>query len=304
MKRLLLLVVLISTFFGAYAEDLDSLYTQEMLKYGVEAPDFKIDSVSNTSLKSMRGRYVVLHFWASWCPDCRKDIPEINRLHDEFASDSVIFIHVSFDTDAEKWLKYIGDNGIGGLQLCEFVKMQESKIANAYGVKWIPSMYVLNTEGKVILRTVMIEKLRNQLSHLDMSKVYISRSKRAASPSFPGGDNALRAYLAANVEYPRKASNYGLEGQTVFRFTINADGSISNVKVVNNTITVEDKLPFQKLAGDEKRKLREEVLKLFAEEGKRIIGKMPKWKPGVRYGMPVKAEYEMPLNFKIQYNSY
>lgn len=304
MKRLLLLVVLISTFFGAYAEDLDSLYTQEMLKYGVEAPDFKIDSVSNTSLKSMRGRYVVLHFWASWCPDCRKDIPEINRLHDEFASDSVIFIHVSFDTDAEKWLKYIGDNGIGGLQLCEFVKMQESKIANAYGVKWIPSMYVLNTEGKVILRTVMIEKLRNQLSHLDMSKVYISRSKRAASPSFPGGDNALRAYLAANVEYPRKASNYGLEGQTVFRFTINADGSISNVKVVKNTITVEDKLPFQKLAGDEKRKLREEVLKLFAEEGKRIIGKMPKWKPGVRYGMPVKAEYEMPLNFKIQYNSY
>lgn len=304
MKRLLLLVVLISTFFGAYAEDLDSLYTQEMLKYGVEAPDFKIDSVSNTSLKSMRGRYVVLHFWASWCPDCRKDIPEINNLHEEFASDSVIFIHISFDTDKEKWLKYIGESGMEGLQLCEFVKMQESKIANAYGVKWIPSMYVLNTEGKVILRTVMIEKLRNQLSHLDMSKVYISRSKRAASPSFPGGDNALRAYLAANVEYPRKASNYGLEGQTVFRFTINADGSISNVKVVKNTITVEDKLPFQKLAGDEKRKLREEVLKLFAEEGKRIIGKMPKWKPGVRYGMPVKAEYEMPLNFKIQYNSY
>ena len=304
MKRLLLLVVLISTFFGAYAEDLDSLYTQEMLKYGVEAPDFKIDSVSNTSLKSMRGRYVVLHFWASWCPDCRKDIPEINNLHEEFASDSVIFIHISFDTDKEKWLKYIGESGMEGLQLCEFVKMQESKIANAYGVKWIPSMYVLNTEGKVILRTVMIEKLRNQLSHLDMSKVYISRSKRAASPSFPGGDNALRAYLAANVEYPRKASNYGLEGQTVFRFTINADGSISNVKVVNNTITVEDKLPFQKLAGDEKRKLREEVLKLFAEDGKRIIGKMPKWKPGVRYGMPVKAEYEMPLNFKIQYNSY
>lgn len=304
MKRLLLLVVLISTFFGVYAEDLDSLYTQEMLKYGVEAPDFKIDSVSNTSLKSMRGRYVVLHFWASWCPDCRKDIPEINNLHEEFASDSVIFIHISFDTDKEKWLKYIGESGMEGLQLCEFVKMQESKIANAYGVKWIPSMYVLNTEGKVILRTVMIEKLRNQLSHLDMSKVYISRSKRAASPSFPGGDNALRAYLAANVEYPRKASNYGLEGQTVFRFTINADGSISNVKVVNNTITVEDKLPFQKLAGDEKRKLREEVLKLFAEEGKRIIGKMPKWKPGVRYGMPVKAEYEMPLNFKIQYNSY
>ena len=182
--------------------------------------------------------------------------------------------------------------------------MKESKTANAYGIKWIPSMYVLNTEGKVILRTVMIEKLRKQLSHLDLSRVSISRSKRASSPSFPGGENAMKVFLAQNVEYPRKASNYGLEGQTVFRFLVNTDGSISNVRVVSNKITVEDKLPFQKLAGDEKRKLREEVLSLFAEEGKRVISKMPRWKPGVRYGMPVKAEYEMPLNFKIQYNNY
>ena len=304
MKKVLLLFVWLTSVIGVYAEDLDSLYTQEMLRYGAEAPDFMIDSLSNTSLKSMRGRYVVLHFWASWCPDCRKDIPEINKLHEEFASDSVIFIHISFDTDKEKWLKYIGESGMDGLQLCEFVKMKESKTAQAYGIKWIPSMYVLNTEGKVILRTVMIEKLRKQLSHLDLSKVLISRSKRASSPSFPGGDNALKVFLAKNVEYPRKASNYGLEGQTIFRFIINTDGSISQVKVVSNTITVEDKLPFQKLAGDEKRKLREEVLKLFAEEGMRVIKKMPKWKPGVRYGMPVKAEYEMPLNFKIQYNNY
>lgn len=304
MKKLFALIIMLSCVLSSHAEDLDSLYTQEMLRYGTEAPDFMIDSISNTSLKSMRGRYVVLHFWASWCPDCRKDIPEINRLHEEFASDSVIFIHISFDTDKEKWLKYIDESDMEGLQLCEFVKMKESKTANVYGIKWIPSMYVLNTEGKVILRTVMIEKLRRQLSHLDLSKVNIPRSKRASSPSFPGGENALKVFLAQNVEYPRKASNYGLEGQTVFRFIVNTDGSISNVRVVSNKITVEDKLPFQKLAGDEKRKLREEVLSLFAEEGKRVINKMPCWKPGVRYGMPIKAEYEMPLNFKIQYNNY
>lgn len=304
MKKLFALIIMLSCVLSSYAEDLDSLYTQEMLRYGVEAPDFMIDSISNTSLKSMRGRYVVLHFWASWCPDCRKDIPEINRLHEEFASDSVIFIHISFDTDKEKWLKYIDESDMEGLQLCEFVKMKESKTANVYGIKWIPSMYVLNTEGKVILRTVMIEKLRRQLSHLDLSKVNIPRSKRASSPSFPGGENALKVFLAQNVEYPRKASNYGLEGQTVFRFIVNTDGSISNVRAVSNKITVEDKLPFQKLAGDEKRKLREEVLSLFAEEGKRVINKMPRWKPGVRYGMLIKAEYEMPLNFKIQYNNY
>lgn len=290
--------------FSQADKDLDSLYAQDMLKVGMEVPDFVIDSVSNMSLKSLRGRYVVLHFWASWCPDCRKDIPAINQLHNEHASDSVVFIHVSFDTEREKWLNYLGESRMQGLQLCELKKMRESKMAQAYGIKWIPSMYVINTEGKVILRTVMIDKLRSKLGKLDKSKVSIPRNKRSAEVQFPGGDDALKVYLAKNIEYPRKASNYGLEGQTVFKFTVNADGSLSNIHVTQNRITVEDKLPFQRLAADERRKLREEVLELFANEGKRVILAMPKWKPAVRYGMAVKSEYELPLNFKIHYNNY
>ena len=58
----------------AVAQDLDSLYAQTMLHNGMEAPDFMVDSTSNTRLNDLRGRYVVLHFWASWCPDCRKDM--------------------------------------------------------------------------------------------------------------------------------------------------------------------------------------------------------------------------------------
>ncbi len=290
--------------FSQTDKDLDSLYAQDMLKVGMEVPDFVIDSVSNTSLKSLRGRYVVLHFWASWCPDCRKDIPAMNQLHSEHASDSVVFIHVSFDTEREKWIGYLADSGMQGLQLCELKKMRESKMAQAYGIKWIPSMYVINTEGKVILRTVMIDKLDRQLRRLDKSKVSVPRNKRSADPQFPGGEDAMMAYIVKSIDYPRKASNYGLEGQTVFKFSVNADGIISNIRVTQNRITVEDKLPFQRLAGDEKRKLREEVLDLFAEEGKRVIQAMPKWKPAIRYGMAVKSEYELPLNFKIQYNNH
>ena len=85
------------------AQDLDSLYAQEMLKGGMEAPDFMVDSTSNTRLNDLRGRYVVLHFWASWCPDCRKDMPEMVKLEEENANDSLVFIHISYDTDREKW---------------------------------------------------------------------------------------------------------------------------------------------------------------------------------------------------------
>ena len=141
---------------GVSAQDLDSLYAQSMLRNGMEAPDFMVDSLSNTHLKDFRGRYVVLHFWASWCPDCRKDTPEMNSIFEEFASDSLIFIHISYDTDKEKWWNYVTENNMEGLQFCELKKMKESLTAQAFGIKWIPSMYVLNTDGKVILATVQI----------------------------------------------------------------------------------------------------------------------------------------------------
>ena len=305
MKKLLLIVysLLMGTLF-VQAQDLDSLYAQSMLRNGMEAPDFVIDSASNARLQDLRGRFVVLHFWASWCPDCRRDTPEMNRLHEEFASDSLVFIHISFDTDREKWMNYYLDYQMEGLHFCEMKKMKESATAQAYGIKWIPSIYVLNTEGKVILATVQIEKLRKRLGLLDYSRVNIPRGRRATDPMFPGGDELMMQYLARHINYPRTASNYGLQGQTVVKFLVGADGTISNVRVVRNRITADDRLVFQRLAGDEKRRVREQVLEQFAEEAIRVVSGMPKWKPGIRHGIPMKVEYELPINFKIDYGTH
>lgn len=302
MKKLLLMAyALLAGTLTGLAQDLDSLYAQSMLKNGMVAPDFVIDSATNARLEDLRGRFVVLHFWASWCPDCRRDTPELKRLQEEFASDSLVFIHISFDTDRERWMKYYMDNDIDGLHFCEMTKMKDSRIAQAYGIKWIPSIYVLNTEGKVILATVEIEKLRKRLGLLDYSRVYIPRGRRATDPMFPGGDEVMMRYLAQHIDYPRTASNYGLQGQTVVKFLVETDGTISNVRVVANRITVDNRLVFQRLAGDEKRRIREQVLEQFAEEAIRVVSGMPKWKPCIRHGIPMKVEYELPINFKIDY---
>ena len=302
MKKLLLMAyALLAGTLTGLAQDLDSLYAQSMLKNGMVAPDFVIDSATNARLEDLRGRFVVLHFWASWCPDCRRDTPELKRLQEEFASDSLVFIHISFDTDRERWMKYYMDNDIEGLHFCEMTKMKDSRIAQAYGIKWIPSIYVLNTEGKVILATVEIEKLRKRLGLLDYSRVYIPRGRRATDPMFPGGDEVMMRYLAQHIDYPRTASNYGLQGQTVVKFLVETDGTISNVRVVANRITVENRLVFQRLAGDEKRRIREQVLEQFAEEAVRVVSGMPKWKPCIRHGIPMKVEYDLPINFKIDY---
>ena len=302
MKKLLLMAyALLAGTLTGLAQDLDSLYTQSMLKNGMVAPDFVIDSATNARLEDLRGRFVVLHFWASWCPDCRRDTPELKRLQEEFASDSLVFINISFDTDRERWMKYYMDNDIEGLHFCEMTKMKDSRIAQAYGIKWIPSIYVLNTEGKVILATIEIEKLRKRLGLLDYSRVYIPRGRRATDPMFPGGDEVMMRYLAQHIDYPRTASNYGLQGQTVVKFLVETDGTISNVRVVANRITVDNRLVYQRLAGDEKRRIREQVLEQFAEEAIRVVSGMPKWKPCIRHGIPMKVEYELPINFKIDY---
>ena len=102
MKKLIFTVLL---FTGAltvaaqeHIEDADAKYAADLLKPGTEAPDFVVDSVKNRSLSYYRGAYVVLDFWASWCPDCRKDIPKVQEI-DSLYRDKVAVIGVSFDTN-------------------------------------------------------------------------------------------------------------------------------------------------------------------------------------------------------------
>ena len=304
MKQLLItLAMLIVTASSAKAEDTDSLYTPSMLSIGTMVPDIVIDSIHNISLSSLRGRYVVLHFWASWCPDCRKDMPAMNELSYVYSSDSVVFIHISYDTDKAVWQKYIEDNKMLGLQVSELKKMRETQTYSLFGIKWIPAMYLVSPEGRVMLRTVKVEKLAERLKYLNYAKLSIPKNKRSRNPRFQGGERNLRYYLSHKIDYPREANNYGLEGVTTMRFTIERDGPISNVTVKDNRITVEDKLPFRKLQGDEQNVVRQKALDAFAKEATRVIEEMPNWEPGLRYGTPVRVEYEMPINFRIHYTN-
>lgn len=303
MKKLLLILLAAIPFLSLKAEDPDSLYAKDMLPIGALAPEMVIDSASNITLESLRGRYVVLHFWASWCPDCRRDMAELNELSYAYNSDSIVFVHISYDTNKEAWLKYIEDNQMLGLQISELKKMRECKTYDLFKIHWIPAYYVLNTEGRIIERTVDVKKLARRMTLLDLSRVLIPKSKMSKAPEYKGGETMLRYYLAKSIKYPRIASNYGLEGQTVVKFMVETDGTITNTRVIDNKITVEDKLPFQKLRNDMRNRTRQEALDAFAEEALRVINSMPKWSPGKRYGMPIKAEYELPINFRLKYNS-
>jgi peroxiredoxin len=146
--------------------DLDQKYATEMLAKGTLAPDFTLTDITGREVKlsQFKGRKVVLQFWASWCPDCRAEVPHIKALQAKADPSEVACVAVSFDRTIDAFKTYVTENYMGGVQLYDPAGMKQSEVAKAYRVKWIPSLYLIDEEGKVSLATVMFDKLASALN--------------------------------------------------------------------------------------------------------------------------------------------
>ena len=151
--------------FAQEAEDLDLTYAVDMLKAGFPAPEFTLNDIAGkpVSISDFRGRKVVLVFWASWCPDCRAEVPELKAMMTAADPSEVAFVSVSFDRTREAFETYVKENYLGGVQLFEPTGKKESKVGEAYHIKWIPSLYLIDKEGKIELGTVVAEKVAKAL---------------------------------------------------------------------------------------------------------------------------------------------
>ena len=149
----------------AQEEDLDLQYGTELLKPGTPGPDFTLQDITGkpVTLSSFRGRKVVLVFWASWCPDCRAEVPQLKAMQASADPEKVAFVSVSFDRTLEALQQFVAENYLPGVQLYDPAGKRESAVGAAWHVKWIPSLYLLDEEGKVEVGTVMIEKIAKAL---------------------------------------------------------------------------------------------------------------------------------------------
>ena len=146
------------------SEDPDVQYAADLLEPGAEVPDFTLCDTHDNPVKfsDLRGKTVVLVFWASWCPDCRAEVPLLKEMYAD-KPENVEFVSVSFDREKEAWLTYVAENELPGIQLFEPAGKKESAIGEAYGIKWIPALYLIDPDGKVRLATVVAEKIRKAL---------------------------------------------------------------------------------------------------------------------------------------------
>ncbi|WP_299699529.1 TlpA disulfide reductase family protein [uncultured Pontibacter sp.] len=134
---------------------------------GSVAPDFSLPTPEGGSiaLSSLRGKYVLIDFWASWCAPCRKENPNVVRMYNEYKDKGFEIFGVSLDQSREKWLKAIADDKLTWPQVSD-LKGWESSAAQLYQVDAIPQTILLDKEGKIIAKGLRGEELEEKIASL------------------------------------------------------------------------------------------------------------------------------------------
>ncbi len=285
------------------AQDLDAKYATNLLPVGTQVPDL-IDALGDKHpVSDFRGRCVVLDFFATWCGDCRKDLPEMKKLFQKYDMEGVEFIGISFDTDSEVLQNFMDKEQIHWRVLSELKKMKDAQMAQDYHIQWIPTMYLLDTEGRVALATVEINKLKFKLAQLKKANALVAPELAGQdhAPQYPGGVQELIKFLSNNIKYPVEAEHYGVEGRVMINFVVETDGTVSDMKVVDTELKnrLSDK-KFNKYSDIDKYAMREQGEGQLKEEALRVVGKMPHWEPAKRRGHPARVRYTLPISFKLK----
>ncbi len=305
MKKLFVLAGMLIGMAGTMMaqEDLDAKYATDLLPVGTKAPDL-IDPENKTHpIDDFHGRCVVLDFWATWCGDCRKDLPEMKKLYNQYDPQGVEFIGVSFDTTGKTLQDFMDKEHIRWRVISELKDMKESKMAQDYHIKWIPTMYLLDTEGRVILATVEIEKLKAKLKELQRTKQLVAPELAGQDrlPQYPGGTTVLLKKLATITNYPVEAEHCGAAGRVIVSFIVEIDGTVSDVKVAHTEFTnrLSDK-KFKKYSEMDKYAMREKAEGLLKDEAVRVVKTLSGWEPALRRGKQVRVRYTVPITFKLR----
>lgn len=151
-----------------YVKDLDGIIQQlENVEIGKVAPEFSLPDTAgvSVSLSDYRGKYVLLDFWASWCPPCRKENPNVVSAYQQYKDKNFTVLGISLDQDKDKWLKAIQDDNLTWGHVSD-LKYWDSEIPALYGVRGIPANVLLDPNGVIIAKNLKGEALQEKLKEI------------------------------------------------------------------------------------------------------------------------------------------
>ncbi|MCW3787768.1 TlpA family protein disulfide reductase [Plebeiibacterium sediminum] len=147
------IIIAILFFFAFTTVSFSMKYSQEEVKdtlnVGDMCPDYAFQDTAGVkqSLKSLRGKYVFIDVWASWCGPCRQQFPYLKELEENFKSEDIAFVSVNIDYQDFRWLGDVQNLHLSGLQW----KVLDSRaFKDQFNMKYIPRCIMLDKEGKVL----------------------------------------------------------------------------------------------------------------------------------------------------------
>ena len=120
---------------------------------GKPSPDFDYENYKGgkTKLSDLKGKYVYIDLWATWCGPCRAEIPFLKKTEEKYHGKNIEFVSISIDkaNDNEKWKKFVTDKNLGGIQLFAD-KDWGSDFVTSYGVTGIPRFILIDPKGNIV----------------------------------------------------------------------------------------------------------------------------------------------------------
>ena len=149
------------------ALSLAGFIASSQIKLDQLAPEISLPGVKDkpVTLSSLKGKVVLIDFWASWCGPCRAAIPGVVKLYQKYKDQGFEVFGVSIDSKKTDWIRAIAQDKITYTQVNDTAGWY-SPVAEKYGVNAIPNTFLLDKSGKVVAINLEDEELENKIKEL------------------------------------------------------------------------------------------------------------------------------------------
>ncbi|MEJ6588558.1 MAG: TlpA disulfide reductase family protein [Crocinitomicaceae bacterium] len=161
--------VTVQNYVKGFEQLMAEMETNKPLGVGKTAPDFEElmrDRKTKMKLSDLRGKVVLIDFWASWCGPCRRENPAVVEIYNRYKDQGFTIMSVSLDKDLEKWKKAIAADQLTWPNHVSDLGGWQSKVSRQYQVSSVPFTVLIDQEGKIIKTNLRAAALETELKKI------------------------------------------------------------------------------------------------------------------------------------------